>query len=68
VAVTTGGGIRSLAGIGTNPSDAGFSGDGGSALNAEFNNPGSLVLDQAGNVYVVDRQNERIRMLTPVNN
>jgi sugar lactone lactonase YvrE len=64
-AVTAGGIIQSIAGLGTDPADAGFNGDGGSALNAEFNNPGPLLVDPAGNVYVVDQQNERIRKLVP---
>ncbi len=37
----------------------------GAAGQAEFNNPHSLVLDRAGNVYIVDVGNHRIRMLTP---
>jgi len=62
-AVTSNGVIQSIAGLGIDPAYAGFSGDGGSALSAEFNNPGSLMVDATGKVYVVDRQNERIRLI-----
>jgi sugar lactone lactonase YvrE len=64
-AVTSNGVIQSIAGLGIDPAYAGFSGDGGSALSAEFNNPGSLMVDATGKVYVVDRQNERIRLIVP---
>jgi sugar lactone lactonase YvrE len=43
----------------------GFGGDGGPALQASFRNPSSLTIDPAGNLYVVDRSNERIRKITP---
>ena len=45
-AVTADGSIQTIAGLGADPADAGFSGDGGTAVNAEFNNPGSLTVDQ----------------------
>jgi sugar lactone lactonase YvrE len=64
--VTRHGVIHTIAGIGSDLSNAGFSGDGATALNAAFNSPGSLVLDTTGNLYVLDRQNERVRMLTPM--
>jgi hypothetical protein len=42
----------------------GFSGDGGLALNAQFNEVKALALDAARNkLYVVDAQNARIRMV-----
>jgi sugar lactone lactonase YvrE len=63
--VTPHGTIHTIAGVGAGLSNAGFSGDGGSALNAEFNNPGSLALDATGKLYVIDRQNERVRVLLP---
>jgi sugar lactone lactonase YvrE len=63
--VTTDGLIHTIAGSGVDPSEAGFSGDGGTATSAEFNSPGSLVVDAAGKLYVVDRQNERVRTLVP---
>jgi uncharacterized protein (TIGR03437 family) len=39
----------------------GFSGDGGSALSASFNDPEGIAVDVAGNIYVADFNNERIR-------
>jgi uncharacterized protein (TIGR03437 family) len=43
---------------------AGFSGDGGAAMNARFNYPGQLAVDAAGNVYVADVLNARVRKIT----
>lgn len=43
----------------------GYSGDGGPAINAQLNNPGSLALDSAGNLLVVDHNNIRIRRISP---
>jgi hypothetical protein len=45
----------------------GFSGDGGDALEAQFNSPGPLWFDAAtGAIVVTDRNNHRIRKLVPV--
>ena len=41
----------------------GFAGDGGPAYNAVFNVPKSLAIDNAGQIYVIDQRNERIRMI-----
>jgi|GEM_PF-1022146 len=46
--------------------EAGFSGDGGPALAAEFNNLWGLAFGPDGRLYVADRDNHRIRVLTPV--
>ncbi len=43
----------------------GFAGDNGPALQARFNFPRDLVVDQTGNIYVSDSSNQRIRKLTP---
>ncbi|HEV2202321.1 MAG TPA: BACON domain-containing carbohydrate-binding protein [Bryobacteraceae bacterium] len=40
---------------------AGFKGDNGSAQNAELNAPFSVAVDRAGNVYIADTSNQRIR-------
>jgi streptogramin lyase len=41
----------------------GYTGDGGPALQATFNGPKELKVDQAGNVYVVDTENHAIRRI-----
>ena len=55
--VDTAGNISTVAGNGT----AGFSGDGGSATKAELNNPFGVTADSAGNLYIQDTGNARIR-------
>jgi streptogramin lyase len=49
--------ITTVAGTGK----AGFSGDGGPAVKAELRQPHSIALDQAGNLYICDIGNHRIR-------
>src|ERR1017187_7336466 len=44
-------------------SHAGFSGDGGPAVNAQLNGPQGVALDSAGNVYIADSLNNRVRMV-----
>jgi|GEM_PF-1818677 len=53
----TSGNLTIVAGIGT----AGFSGDGGSALAANLNTPAGVAVDPAGNLYIADTNNQRIR-------
>jgi sugar lactone lactonase YvrE len=60
-AVTPDGTIRTVAGRGS----FGDSGDGGSAVLAEFRSPQGLGLDSAGNLYVADTSSNAIRLLTP---
>lgn len=45
----------------------GNTGDGGSALNATLNNPSSLALDAAGNLYFADSGNNTIRRIDAFN-
>ena len=40
---------------------SGFSGDGGPALNAKFAYPEELSMDEAGNIYVADSEDARVR-------
>ena len=42
-----------------------FSGDGGQANRAQLNKPTSVTMDAAGNFYVADTNNSRIRKITP---
>ncbi|MBS1828551.1 MAG: hypothetical protein JST93_24810 [Acidobacteria bacterium] len=53
--------ITTIAGTG----GIGFAGDGGPALNATFYTPRAIDLDAAGNLYVGDSYNHRIRRITP---
>lgn len=41
-----------------------FSGDGALATAAEFNDPNGLFVDSNGDIYIADRDNQRIRMVT----
>lgn len=52
--------INTVAGNGTQ----GFSGDGGPATSASFASPWGIVVDAAGNTYVADLGNRRIRKVT----
>jgi sugar lactone lactonase YvrE len=56
--VTRGGLISTVAGTGT------ISGDGGPATSAQLNSPGGIALDVAGNLYIADSSNNRIRKVT----
>ncbi len=57
--VNTLGTISTFAGTGT----SGFSGDGGLATNAKFATAADIAFDARGNVYVADRDNNRIRKI-----
>jgi uncharacterized protein (TIGR03437 family) len=60
--VSQAGVIGTIAGAG----GAGYSGDGGPALNAQLNVPAGVAADSAGNLYVADEFNNDIRLLQPV--
>jgi len=53
--------ITTVAGSG----QQGFSGDGGPALDARLNNPQGVAVDAAGNLYIADNVNGRVRKVTP---
>ena len=46
-------------------SRAGFSGDGGPAVNAQLNSPQGIAFDNAGNIYIADSLNNRVRIVSP---
>ena len=56
--VDTAGVISTVAGSSTTGA---FSGDGGAATDARLNNPWDVALDGSGNLYIADRDNNRIR-------
>jgi sugar lactone lactonase YvrE len=59
--VTPAGIITTVAGNGT----PGFSGDGGLATTAQLSGPSAVAVDAAGNLYIADSSNNRIRKVTP---
>jgi sugar lactone lactonase YvrE len=59
--IDSGGNLTVVAGN----SRAGFSGDGGPALQAQLNTPQGLALDSAGNLYICDSKNNRVRIVNP---
>jgi uncharacterized protein (TIGR03437 family) len=59
--ISAAGTITLYAGSGT----PGFSGDGGPATAAQLNAPNALALDTAGNLYIADKNNNRIRAVSP---
>jgi hypothetical protein len=59
--VTSDGVIKTVAGNGSQ----GYSGDGGPAAQAQLNRPSGVAVDAAGNIYIADAGNNRIRKVTP---
>jgi sugar lactone lactonase YvrE len=55
--VNTAGTVTTVAGTGT----AGYSGDGGPASGASLNDPQGVAVDSAGNLFIADYENERVR-------
>jgi DNA-binding beta-propeller fold protein YncE len=51
--------ITTIAGTG----ERGFAGDGSPATQAQMNEPYGIVIDRAGNIYVADRKNSRVRRI-----
>ena len=59
--VDSSGVITTIAGTGA----YGFNGDGGLAVDAQLYSPSAVALDAAGNLYIADAVNNRIRVVTP---
>ncbi len=57
--IFTSGIINTIAGISTR----GYSGDGGSAANAQLNYPAGLAVDASGNIFLADSANNAVRAL-----
>jgi sugar lactone lactonase YvrE len=63
--------ISTIAGTGTTssnlnlPGPCAFSGDGGPAAQAQLCEPAELLFDSAGNLYVTDYGNRRVRVISP---
>ena len=58
--VSTSGTITTVAGNGA----AGFSGDGGLATSAQLRNPSAVAVDAAGNIFIADTNNNRVRRVS----
>ena len=60
--------ITTVAGNGfTGPNgEGGYAGDGGAATKAELNSPGAVAFDAAGNMYIPDTVNNRVRLVHAV--
>jgi sugar lactone lactonase YvrE len=56
-----GGNISTIAGNG----QANYGGDNGPAINAQLSYPNGIAVDHAGNVYISDTLNNRVRMIAP---
>src|SRR5580698_7206014 len=57
--IDTGGNLTVVAGN----SRPGYAGDGGPALQAQLNGPQGIALDPAGNLYIADSVNNRVRIV-----
>lgn len=59
--------ITTIAGSGPTGSGSGtgFSGDGGLATQARLRRPADIAIDQAGNLYIADSGNQRVRRVSP---
>jgi trimeric autotransporter adhesin len=59
--VTSAGVISTVAGNG----NVGFSGDGGPAASAQLSSPSGVAVDNAGNLFIADKDNHCVRKVTP---
>jgi hypothetical protein len=58
--VSISGTITTVAGTG----NGGYSGDGGPATSAKLNKPNAVFVDPAGNIYIADQDNNRVRLVS----
>lgn len=63
--VAPSGTITTVAGGAGGNGTSGFAGDGGSGTSALLNGPVGLAMDSAGNLYIADSGNNRVRMVAP---
>jgi hypothetical protein len=59
--INTNGIIMTVAGT----NSAGFAGDGGPAVDAKLNSPVGVAVDTAGNLFIADMSNNRVRQVSP---
>jgi uncharacterized protein (TIGR03437 family) len=59
--IAPGGGLTIAAGTGA----SGYAGDGGPAAGAKLSRPGSVAVDNAGNLYIADNDNNCVRKVAP---
>ncbi len=52
--------INTIAGTGI----PGYSGDGGPAISAQFSNPAGVAVNSSGDVFIADKSNSRVRMIS----
>jgi uncharacterized protein (TIGR03437 family) len=57
--------MTTAAGTGNGRNTGGYGGDGGPATSAQLNNPVAVAVDAAGNLYIADMLNHRIRRVAP---
>ena len=62
--ISTSGTITTVAGTATPNNQGGYSGDAGPATSAQFNKPAGVVVDAAGNLYIADANNDRVRKVS----
>jgi hypothetical protein len=62
--IDTSGTITTVAGTATPDNQGGYSGDGGPATSAQFKKPAGVAVDAAGNLYIADAGNDRVRKVS----
>lgn len=62
--ISAAGVITTIAGDGPSSGAGSYGGDGGAAISAQINSPGQVAIDGAGNLYIADTHNSRIRKVS----